>query len=62
MTRTALAGAAFAGRTEVTGADIAMAAVPALRHRTPHQPAERAAAPAARVRLATARVLGLRAA
>jgi len=62
MTRTALAGAAFAGRTDVTGADVAMAAVPALRHRTPRQPAERATAPAARVRLATARVLGLQAA
>lgn len=62
LTRTARAAAAFAGRMVVTRADVAAAAVPALRHRTPRQPLERPTAPAARVKLATARVLGLRAA
>ena len=59
LTRAARATAAFAGRAEVTHSDVALAAIPALRHRTPRQPAERPSAPAARVKLATARVLGL---
>lgn len=62
LTRTARAAAAFAGRSAVTRADVAAAAVPTLRHRTPREPLERATAPAARVKLAAARVLGLRAA
>jgi magnesium chelatase subunit I len=62
MTRTARAAAALAGRTVVTSGDVARVAVPALRHRTPRQPAERQSAPAARVKLAAARVLGLHAA
>ncbi|WP_019973202.1 ATP-binding protein [Mycobacterium sp. 141] len=59
LTRAARATAALGGRRQVTHSDVALAAIPALRHRTPRQPAERATAPAARVKLATARVLGV---
>lgn len=58
LTRAARAAAAFAGRDVVSHADVATVAVPALRHRAPRQPAERPSASAARVKLATARVLG----
>ncbi|QUR66648.1 ATP-binding protein [Mycobacterium spongiae] len=59
LTRAARATAAFGGRHQVTHTDVALAAIPALRHRTPRQLAETPTAPAARVKLATARVLGL---
>lgn len=59
LVRAARATAAFGGRRQVTRSDVALAAIPALRHRTPRKPAERPTASAARVKLATSRVLGL---
>ncbi|WP_277211596.1 ATP-binding protein [Isoptericola croceus] len=73
LARTARALAAVSGRDEVTRADVVTAAVPALQHRTGRDPNAAAAlrsgdarasggTPAAQVKLAARRVLGLQAA
>ena len=62
LTRTARALAALGGRDEVTRSDVIFAAVPTLQHRMVEEPGTRQTSGSTRVKLAAARVLGLRAA